>query len=209
MLKEVLYATNNPGKIDEVSKLLKYDGIQVVSPKDLNINLEVPEIGDSLKENALLKAKAFSKVSNGRLVLADDTGLEIDSLNREPGIYIRRWKDHKTKMTDDEIIDYCLDLMKNIPLKERGAQFRTVIVLAQLDGTVDMAEGILRGIIQEKVNSIRVEGFPFESLFYVSNWKMILGKQHQLAVSEKKEKLNHREIALKKMIPIIKTLLQK
>lgn len=114
MLKEVLYATNNPGKISEISKFLEHNGIKVVSPKDLGIDLDVPETGDSLEENAKLKVKAYLEVSNGRIVLADDTGLEIDALGGKPGIHVRRWKDGQTRMSDEEIIEYCLDQMKNV-----------------------------------------------------------------------------------------------
>lgn len=122
MSKEVLYATNNPGKVIEISKLLNHYGIKVVSPKDLGIDLDVSETGNSLEENSSLKAKAYLLESNGRIVLSDDTGLEIDALNGEPGIHVRRWRDGKTKMTDEEIIQYCLQKMHGIPQEQRGAQ---------------------------------------------------------------------------------------
>ncbi len=208
MLKELLYATNNPGKIKEVSKLLVFNNIKVVSPEGLKINLDVPETGSSLEENATLKVKAFLEVSGGRIVLADDTGLEIDILNGEPGIHVRRWKDRKTRMNDEEIIEYCLKQMKDIPIEQRGAQFRTILALGQPNGRVEIYDGILRGVIQETASSIRVEGFPFESLFFVTDWNMLLGEQHQLRADEKGERLNHREKALQKAIPRIKELLE-
>lgn len=208
MSREILYATNNPGKIIEVSKFLGHSGIKVVSPKDLGIDLDVPETGNTLEENAALKVKAYIKVSGRRIVLADDTGLEIDSLNGEPGIHVRRWKDGKTRMTDEEIIGYCLEQMKNVTKEQRGAQFRTVVALGLPSGEVETFDGTLRGVILETPANIRVEGFPFESLFFVPEWNMLLGEVHNLSMEEKGIKIIHREKALKKSIPRVKELLK-
>ena len=207
MSKEVLYATRNPGKIIEVSKLLNHYGIKVVSPEDLGIDLDVSETGSSLEENSSLKAKAYSSESDGRIVLSDDTGLEIDALNGEPGVHVRRWEDGKTRMADEEIIQYCLQRMNGIPQEQRGAQFRTVLALALPNGTTEMFEGTLRGEILESPDPIRVEGFPFESLFFIPEWNMILVEVHQLEAKKKEGKLNHREKALAKAIPRIKELI--
>jgi len=208
MVKEILYATGNPGKVIEVSKLLNHHDIKVVSPKDLGIDLDVPEIGSSLEENSLLKARAYSLESGGRIVLSDDTGLEIDALDGEPGIHIRRWKDGKTRMTDEEIIRHCLTEMHDIPQGQRRAQFRTVLALALPNQITETFEGILRGEILENPSPIKVEGFPFESLFFVPEWDMLLGEAHQLKASQKNGKLNHREKALQKAIPRIKELIE-
>ena len=207
MLKELLYATNNPGKIVEVTKLLTHSGIGVVSPGALGISLDVPETGASLEENATMKAKAYQQISGGRIVLADDTGLEIDALNGEPGIHVRRWKDGRTRLTDEEVIQYCLEKMKSITQEQRGAQFRTVLALGLPTGGVEIFDGVLRGIILEQPAMLRVEGFPFESLFLVPGWGLLLGEQHQLGADEKRDRLNHREKALEKAIPRIKKLL--
>ncbi len=206
MLKEILYATNNPGKVIEVSRLLNFNGIKVVSPKDLEIDLDVPETGNTLEENAILKAKGFLPYSNGRYVLADDTGLEIDALGGEPNIHVRRWRDGATRMTDQEIIDYCLERMKGLPMEKRGGQFRTVLALAAPDGKIVTFDGILRGVIPLAPSPKRVEGFPFESLFFVPEWNMLLGEARDIAPDKKGEKLNHRERALEKAIPRIKEL---
>lgn len=207
-MKQLLYATNNPGKVVEISRLLNFNGIEVVSPKDLGINLDIPETGNSLEENAMLKAKGFLKVAGDRYVLSDDTGLEIDALGGEPNIHVRRWKDGITRMTDQEIIDYCLERMKDIPKEKRGAQFRTVLVLAHPNGKLETFDGTLRGIILEKPSEKRVEGFPFESLFFVPEWNMLLGEARDIDTDKKGEKLNHRERALKNAVPRIKELLK-
>ncbi len=208
MIPELLYATNNPGKIIEVTKLLDYNRIKVVSPADLNIKLEVPESGNSLEENATLKTVAYLVVSGGRLVLADDTGLEIDALGGEPGIHVRRWRDGQTEMKDEEIIAYCLRRMEGIPFNQRGARFRTVLILGRSNGKTEIYDGTLKGKILEKADDLRIKGFPFESLFYVPEWQMLLGKAHQLGAEEKGDRLNHRERALQKAIPRIRELLK-
>lgn len=207
MSQEVLYATNNPGKIAEISKFLEHNNIKVVSPKDLGIDLDVPENADSLEGNAVLKVKAFLKVSEGRIVIADDTGLEVDSLGGKPGIHVRRWKDGITRMGDEEIIEYCIEQMRNVAKEQRGAQFRTVVALGLPNGNVETFDGTLRGVILESPADIKVEGFPFESLFYVPEWKMLLGQLHYLSMEEKGDKIIHRERALQKAIPRVRELL--
>lgn len=208
MLSELLYATNNPGKKVEISKLLNSEGIKVVTPSDLGVNLDVSEIGNTLEENAALKVNAFLSASQNRIVLADDTGLEIDALNGEPGIHVRRWKDGKTRMDDEEIILYCLELMKNIPHEQRGAQFRTVLALGIPGRDIEIYDGTLRGTILEKPADFRVEGFPFESLLFVSEWGMLLGEARELKPVEGDARLNHREKALQKAVARIKELLK-
>lgn len=205
--KEVLYVTNNPGKVIEISKLLEHNGIKVVSPRDLGIELDVSETGVTLEENATLKAKAFLLHSDGRAVLADDTGLEIEALRGEPGIHVRRWRDGETRMSDEAIIEYCLERMKDIPKGERNAQFRTVLVVALPSGEIETFDGVLKGTILEKSADVRVEGFPFESLFFIPKWNMMLWQVHQLPANEKYGRHNHRERALQKAIPRIKELL--
>lgn len=207
MPREILYATNNPGKVVEISKLLEHNGIKVASPKDLEIDLDVPETGSTLEENATLKAKAFSLVAGGRIVLSDDTGLEIESLGGEPGIHVRRWRDGQTRMSDEEIIQYCLERMKDVAPEWRGARFKTVLVLAHPNGKIETFEGTLSGIIELVASDLRVEGFPFESLFFVPEWDMLLGQARQLSAEEMGNRLNHREKALQKAVPRIKELL--
>lgn len=207
MSKELLYATNNPGKKYEISKQLLHSGVVVITPDECGINIEVPETGKSLEENATLKVNAYSKLITDKLVLADDTGLEIDSLNGEPGIHVRRWKNKEDSMTDQEIIDYCIEKMKDVPKENRGAQFRTVLALNIPGKETEIFDGTLRGIILEKPSDLKVEGFPFESLFFVPEWNMLLGEARQLPVQEKQHLLNHRERAINKAIPRIKELL--
>lgn len=208
MSKELLYATNNPGKVIEISKFFEYNGVKVISPRELGIEIDIPETGDSLEENATLKVKGYLNVCDGRIVMADDAGLEIDALGGQPGIHVRRWKDGKTRMSDEEIINYCLDQLDGIPLEKRGARFRTVVALGLPNGEVETYDGTLDGIILEKPSDFRVEGFPFESLFFIPEWNILLGELHQLSMADKKGRLIHREKALQKVVSRVKELLK-
>lgn len=216
----VFYATTNPGKIFEVGKHLKQFGIKLVSPMDLGLTLDVEETGQTLEENAMLKTKAYLEAEVTDLVMADDTGIEIDALDGEPGIHVRRWRDKKTRMTDEEIIAYCLKRMRGVPRNKRTAQFRTVIALgipkglalhpqgqALSDNSIELFEGTLQGVILEKPAPLRIEGFPFESLFYIPEWKKVLGEIHQLPAEKKRHLLTHRERAVEKAMPRIRSLL--
>ncbi len=208
MKKELFYATNNPGKRFEAIKHLGHHGIKVTTPSDYEINIDIEESGNSLEENAILKAEAYSDLVTDTLILSDDTGLEIDALNGEPGIHVRRWRDGENAMTDEELIDYCLERMKGIPKKKRGAQFKTVLALNIPGKGIEIFTGILRGYILEEASPIRVEGFPFKSLFFVEEWNMLLGDAMELPVEDKQHLLNHREKAMNKAIPRIRELLK-
>ena len=208
MSKELLYATNNPGKKFEVSRHLSHNGILVVTPGELGINIDVPETGNSSEENAVLKVRAYATLAGNKLILADDTGLEVDALDGEPGIHVRKWKDGQNRMTDQEIIDYCIERMRGIPRDKRGAQFRTVLALGIPGSDIEIFEGTLEGYILEKPSVQRVGGFPFESLFFVPEWNMLLGDARQLPVEKKQHLLNHRERAIQKAIPRIRELLE-
>ncbi len=207
-MKKLLYATSNPGKLQEVTLQLAEYNIKVYSPSDFNLTIDVEESGTSLEENALLKLKAYLKfVPQNVVVMADDTGVEIDALNGEPGIRVRRWKGYR--MEDEEIIQYCMERMENIPKEKRGAQFRTVIALGQKNNDSYIFDGILRGIIVEKPISLRIKGFPFESIFYIPEYQMMLGDLHQLPQKEKihRHLFSHREKAIQAALPTITRLL--
>lgn len=208
-MRKLLYATNNPGKFAEVSKFLKHQHINTLSPKDLDLNLEPEETGNTLEENARLKCQAFINAANNPniIVMADDTGVEIDALGGEPGIHVRRWKGYR--MEDEEIIQHCIKKMKNVSDGERGAQFRTVIAIGSTTINIQTFNGILRGEIVAKPVKLRMEGFPFESVFYILEYEKMLGDIHQMT-SEEKEHLgfhSHRERAVINALPTIKQLI--
>ncbi len=208
-MPHLLYATTNPGKVFEVRKVLAAHGINLVAPDEIGLALDVPETGTTLEENATLKARAyFDRLRahpDAAVVMADDTGIEIDALGGEPGIHVRRWIGRR--MTDREIIDYTLRRLASVPLEQRGAQFRTVIALATPAGSVELFEGTLRGVILLEAAPLRIPGFPFESLFYVPQWSRLLGEVHLLPAAEKAAYVTHRERAALAALPRLRALL--
>ncbi|NDJ76368.1 MAG: hypothetical protein GYB65_08915 [Chloroflexi bacterium] len=215
--RQLLYATTNPGKVMEVRKVLAGEGLDVLSPADLGLTLDVAETGHTLEENATLKARAYLDAVDGEfVVIGDDTGVEIDALGGEPGIHVRRW-DGSARMTDEAIIAYCLDRLRGVPPEERGAQFRTAFAIgitangatagSPRPDAITLYDGTLRGTILEQPAELRIAGFPFESLFFVPEWGQLLGEVHQLPPAEKARYVTHRERALRTALPHIRALL--
>lgn len=201
MSRRLLYATTNPGKVMEMRKLFTTAGIEMFAPADVGLVLDVDETGQSLEENATLKARAYlDHLRNGYVVIGDDTGVEIDALNGEPGIHVRRWTGQR--MTDEAIIAYCLEQMRGIT--QRGAQFRTVFAVGVPGEELVMFDGTLRGVILEEADPLRIEGFPFESIFYVPEWGKLLGEIHFLPDEEKAQYVTHRERALQQALEHIR-----
>jgi XTP/dITP diphosphohydrolase len=205
----VLYATTNPGKLLEVRKYLQSFDIALLSPAEMGMTMTVEETGQSLEENAALKAQAYAAQVPHMVVMADDTGVEIDALHGEPGIHVRRWRDRSTPMSDQAIIEYCMARMQGIPPAQRGAQFRTVIALASPSGAVELFDGILRGAIVETPAPLNIPGFPFEAIFYIPEWGKLLGDIHTFSIDEKLGQgyLTHREQAVAKAVPRLRELL--
>jgi XTP/dITP diphosphohydrolase len=207
--RPVLYATTNPGKVLEVRKYLQSFGIALLSPAEAGVTMTVEETGQTLEENAAMKATAYLAAVPHMVVMADDTGVEIDALHGEPGIHVWRWRDRTTPMSDHAIIDYCMERLRGIPRAQRGAQFRTVIALASPGGTVELFDGILRGEIVTTPVPLQITGFPFETMFYIPQWGKLLGDLHTLSMAEKLRQgyLSHRERAVQSALPRLRQLL--
>lgn len=205
-MKNIVYATTNPGKISEVQSLYAHVGIQVISPADVGLNLIIQESGTTLEENAILKAEGYrDALDEGYLVLADDTGLEIDALYGEPGIKVRRWKGYP--MTDQELVDYCLARLAKIPEGKRTAHFRTVIAITQKGSKTIVVEGKLDGEIVTQPGSLTIPGFPFEALFYVTEYGKLLGEIYALPASLREQFTTHRHRAVNATLPYLHSLL--
>lgn len=206
MKAQVLYASSNPGKLEEVGRYLRLNGIELLSPSQVGGEIEVPETGTTLEENAVLKAQAYAQKYPQYVVMSDDTGAEIAGLNGEPGIYVRRWRDHETHMTDQEIISYCLERMQGLSGDDRKAHMRSVIALAEPGKPIQLFDGVMLGRITETAAPLKMEGFPFESIFYCTEYDMLLGDMHQLPDEEKIKFLTHREKAVQKTLTYLKTI---
>ena len=221
MKPHLVYATSNPGKIIEISRHFGFHSIPGYSLTDfINIKLDPEETGTTLGENAIIKAQAYAeeiakeKSLRGKSfnIIADDTGVEIKGLLGEPGIKVRRWKGYK--MTDEEIIEYTLERMKGLTGDARNAEFRTVLCMINVDekgkiGKPIITEGTLQGRILEEADETRITGFPFECMFYVTEYNMLLGDLHRLDDKEKRKgKWNHREKAIEKVVEKLQFLRQ-
>jgi XTP/dITP diphosphohydrolase len=206
----VLYATTNPGKVLEVRKYLQHFDIGLLSPQEVGLTIEVEETAQTLEENATIKARVYLAQVPHMVVMADDTGVEIDALHGEPGIHVRRWRDRTTPMSDQDIIDYCMACMQGIPKARRGAQFRTVIALGSPGGAIELFDGILRGEIVTTPAPLNIPGFPFETMFYIPEWGKLLGDIHAVSIDEKLRQgyLTHRERAVRRAIPRLRELIE-
>lgn len=199
-MKKLLIATSNPGKLLEIKKCLVDLPLQLLSLADLKIKEKPKEDAPTFLENAKHKAEFYCRKSQ-LPTISDDGGLEIDILNGEPGVKSRRWLKGK-EATDEELINYTLKKLQGVPLEKRGAQLRTVLALALLNGKIYTSEGKVRGVIAQKPHPIRTAGFPFRSLLFIP----AIGKfYHKNDLTEQENlKYNHRLKALQKFKRIIK-----
>ena len=208
-MTDIVYATTNPGKFAEVEKLFAGHNIKIHSAIEYNADLDVDETGTTLEENAILKAEAYLRaMGTDVIVIGDDTGLEIDALGGEPGIKVRRWKGYK--MADEEIVNYCLERMKEVPEGKRNAQFRTVIAVAKRDVPIKTFSATLPGRILTKPIATRFEGLPFQPLFFSTEYQMMLGEISSMPIQEKIKAniTTHRERAVTAALPYLATLTQ-
>lgn len=189
-MKKIVLASNNKHKIKEVKEILK--NVDVLTLEDIGYFDEIEETGNSFKENALIKAKAISIYLQSKKlnydVLADDSGLCVDSLNGEPGVYSARYSGihGDSKSNRDKLI-------KNLQGKERNAYFNCTIVLYHIDNSYEIEEGRTYGkIIDEEKGDT---SFGYDCIFFSDD----LGKTFGEASSEEKNKISHRFKALIKI----------
>ena len=192
---KLLLATNNPGKIRELDSLLQGTPFVVATPESEGIDLEVEETGTTFEENARLKAEAFARAS-GLCAMADDSGLEVDALGGEPGVYSARYAGPDA--TDEERVRYLLGKLGDIEWEKRGARFRSVVALAHPDGEVRLFEGACEGIVAFEPRGDK--GFGYDPIFYIPN----LGKHMAELDMDQKNGVSHRGMAARKAIEYLK-----
>jgi len=203
----ILFATSNPAKLSELQGIASEHGYQVVGPKEFGVdNVEFDENGDTFEANALIKWRAYAKALGNQSVMlfADDSGLVIDALDGQPGVKSRRWKDGKTEMTDQELIDYCLEKMRDVPADKRTAHFKLAMAYGFSDQDPKVHFGNSDGVILEKPNMAAYsEGFPYRALFFVPQLGKMLHDVSLLPPEERSGYKLHREVALEKIFPEI------
>ncbi len=188
MFDKIIFATGNEGKMREIRMILEDLGTEVLSLKEAGIALEVQEDGETFEENAVIKARAVMEETKA-LVLADDSGLEIDYLNGEPGVYSARYmgEDTSYRIKNQNLIER----LEGVPEEKRTARFVCVIAAAFPDGRILTARGTIEGIIgyEERGEG----GFGYDPIFWLPEY----GCSTAELTMEKKNELSHRGKALR------------
>ena len=195
-MKKLILASNNAKKVKEIKEILEGLPIEVKSLKDEGIDIDVVEDGKTFEENAKKKAKEIyefllSKGKKDFIVLADDSGLEVDYLNGEPGIYSARYSGEHGN--DDKNNEKLLENLEGVPKEKRGAQIVCQLSLFTDKGEYYTVRGEVRGFIIESIQG--KGGFGYDPLFFYEPFNKTFGELE----AEEKNKISHRGIALIKL----------
>ncbi len=195
-MQRIIFATGNAGKIREIKMILENlkvngEAAEVISMKEAGILVEVEEDGKSFVENAVIKAKAVAKEAQGAIVMADDSGLEIDYLNKEPGIYSARYMGENTSyhVKNKKLIERLL----GVPEEKRSARFVCAIACVLPDGRVLTEEAAVEGRIGHEERG--ENGFGYDPIFMIPAY----GKSTAELSEAEKNEISHRGRALRAM----------
>lgn len=195
MERRIAFATGNENKMTEIRMILSDLGMPVYSMKELGVEADIVEDGISFEENAEIKARAISRLLPDDIVLADDSGLEIDYLDKAPGIYSARFAGEDTSYDVKNCI--LLDKLEGIPDEERTARFVCAVAAAFPDGSVETVRGTIEGTIAKEM--LGENGFGYDPIFYVPEYGCTTAQMDP----DKKNELSHRGNALRAMRKII------
>lgn len=203
-MKRLIVASNNEHKIKEIKDILQGIQVDVISLKEAGIFIDVEEDGKTFMENCYKKAKEiveYLKLRNEKdfMVMADDSGLEVDYLNGEPGVYSARYAgEHGNSEKNNEKL---LEKLKDVPKEKRGANFVcSLVLITSLDEEIKVEERTY-GIISEKHSG--TDGFGYDPLFFVPEFNMTFAEM----TPQQKNIISHRGKALKKLIIKLKDIL--
>lgn len=198
MKRKIVFATGNAGKMREIREILADMDLEVVSMAEIGADIEIEENGATFEENAVIKARAVGKVC-GEIVLADDSGLEVDHLNREPGIYSARYMGEDTSYTVKNT--NLIQRLEGVADDKRTARFVCVIAAVLPDGRKLHTRATIEGIIgyEEKGDN----GFGYDPIFYLPSY----GKYSAELSPEEKNRISHRGKALEEMKAQLKAVL--
>ena len=205
-IEKIIFATGNEGKMKEVRMILADLQIPVLSMKEAGISIDIEENGTTFEENAVIKAKTIAeyitksmKNDENTIVLADDSGLEIDYLNKEPGIYSARYMGEDTSYTIKNA--NLIQRLEGVPDEKRTARFVCAIAGVMTDGTNLITRGTVEGIIgyEEKGET----GCGYDPIFYLPEFQCYSAELSP----EQKNKISHRGKALEQMKEQIKKML--
>lgn len=189
-MKRIIFATGNAGKMREIKEIMADTGAEIISMKEAGIKTDIVEDGDTFEENAVIKAKAIAAFTKD-IVLADDSGLEVDYLNKEPGVYSARYLGEDTSY--DIKNQAILDRLSGVPKEKRTARFVCAIAAVMPDGEVLVTRETIEGYIGEKPAGSN--GFGYDPIFYVDEYGCSTAELSE----EQKNEISHRGKALRAM----------
>lgn len=195
MNKRIIFATGNQGKMREIRVIMEDLGIEILSQKEAGFTGEAEENGSTFEENAIIKAKAVSEQFPDDIVLADDSGLEVDYLNKEPGIYSARYcgEDTSYDIKNRKI----LERLQGVPDEKRTARFVCAVAAVFPGGKTFTVRGTIEGIIGTEPAG--ENGFGYDPIFYLPEYRCTTAELSM----EQKNLMSHRGKALREMKGII------
>ena len=190
---DMIAATNNSHKLEEIRDILKVKGIEIKSLADAGLDIEIEENGDTFVENALIKAREVCRLT-GEAAIADDSGLEVKALKGQPGVKSARYSGATGADKDVKNNEKLKKAMQDIPDNERGARFCSAIAAVFPDGKEITAEGYVYG----KIGYVEKgeHGFGYDPLFIIDGYNKTMAEID----SSEKNKISHRANALKEFI---------
>ena len=190
---KIIFATGNKNKMTEIRQILRDLGMEILSMKEAGVDIDIVEDGKSFEENAMIKASAIAELPEVRamdaIVLADDSGLEIDYLNKEPGIYSARYMGEDTSYHIKNA--NLIERLEGVPDEKRTARFVCAIAAAFPDGTMKTVRAAMEGRIGYKESG--ENGFGYDPIFYLPEY----GCTSAELSMEEKNKISHRGKALR------------
>lgn len=189
-MKKIIFATGNAGKMKEIREILSDMEAEILSMSEAGISADIVEDGTTFEENAVIKAKTIADIAN-EIVLADDSGLEVDYLGKEPGIYSARYmgEDTSYEIKNQNI----LDRLSGVPKEKRTARFVCAIAAALPGGEVMTVTETVEGYISERPAG--TNGFGYDPIFYVEEYGCTTAE----LTEEQKNAISHRGKALRAM----------
>ncbi|MCI8992617.1 MAG: XTP/dITP diphosphatase [Eubacterium sp.] len=193
-MKKIIFATGNADKMKEIREILSDSGLEILSMKEAGMACEAEENGATFEENARIKATAIAARTDA-IVLADDSGLEIDALNKEPGVYSARYmgEDTSYQVKNREI----LKRMENVEREKRTARFVCAVCAVFPDGEVHTVRGTIEGMIGYEPKG--ENGFGYDPIFYVPEY----GCSTAEMTREQKNEISHRGKALREIKKVL------